>query len=75
MISRKLRICRLRSSTIDGSSEGPSTPQFQLKFSFAPSRILFAVGLVVLAFVGHQVGQRVAVVSGHEVDRMRGRTP
>ena len=36
---RKFFTCRFRSFSTAGSSVGPSTPQFQLRLSFAPSRL------------------------------------
>ena len=57
-----------RSALISGSSVGPSTPQFQLRLSFAAVAVVLAVGLVVLLVVGDEVVQREAVVRGDEVD-------
>ena len=51
---------------VRGSS--PSTPLFQDRFSLWPSRFCFAIGLVVLALVGDEVGQRQAVMRGDEID-------
>ena len=38
-MASKFLICRLRSASMAGSSVGPSTPQFQLRLSSAPSRL------------------------------------
>src|SRR5215470_12378599 len=36
---KKFLICRFRNASTPGSSEGPSTPQFQLRLSSVPSRL------------------------------------
>jgi len=40
--ARKFLICRHLSASMAGSSAGPSAPQFQLRFSFIPSRFCSA---------------------------------
>ena len=67
---RKFFTCRLRSFSISGSSVGPSTPQFQLRLSLAPSRLSSPFGFVVLVVVGDEVVEREAVVAGDEVDAL-----
>ena len=51
-----------------GSSVGPSTPQFQLKLSFVPSRLSSPLASLCLSVVGDQIVEREAVVGGDEVD-------
>ena len=68
----KFRCWRARSPRTAGSSVGPSAPQFQERLWDSPSLLSFAVGVVVLLVVGHQVGQGEAVVGGDEVDGRHG---
>ena len=51
-----------------GSSVGPSTPQFQLRLSSAPSRLSSPLASLCFCVVGDEIVQREAVVAGHEVD-------
>ncbi len=67
-VASMLRIFFARSSRISGLSVGPSTPQFQLMLSLAPSRLFSPLLVVVLLIVGDQIVQREAVVTGDEVD-------
>ena len=71
-MARKFLIWRRRRRSMAGSNAGPSTPQFQLRLSLWPSRLCFAVGLVVLGVVGDQVVEREAIVTGHKVDALVG---
>jgi len=50
------------------SSLLPSAPQFHERLSSVAVAVLLAVGLVVLAVVRDQIGEREAVVRGDEVD-------
>ena len=68
-VAKKFRVCLARSATTAGSSLGPSTPQFQLRFASLAVAIVFAVGLVVFVVVTDQVAQREAVVGRDEVER------
>ena len=57
---------------IAGSSVGPSTPQFQLRFWSLPSRPSSPLASLCLRVVGDEVVEREPVVAGHEVDRLSG---
>ena len=68
-MARKLRRCRARSSMhgrVVGRPLGAAVPR---PVVVAAVGAVLAVGLVVLAVVGDQVGEREAVVAGDEVDR------
>ena len=67
-MARKLRVWRARKATTAGSSEWPSTPQFELRLLRLAVPAAFAVGLVVLRAVADEVAQREAVVAGDKVD-------
>src|SRR5713226_2972677 len=64
---KRFLICRFRRLSTAASSDGPSTPQFQLRLSFAPSRLYFAVRLVVLQIIGDEVVECESVVGRYEV--------
>ena len=71
-VASRLRRWRARSARIAGSAVGPSTPLLAERLSSVPSRSSSPLAVVVLVLVGDEVGQREAVVGGHEVDRRRG---
>ena len=69
-VARKLRTCRSRRSLIAGSSVGPSTPQFQLRLLFSPSR--FSSPFASLCFLLIDELEMRGAIAGDEVGQAAG---